>query len=181
MINQAISFYRQCKKLFYIIRYRLKHVHHTSLVSSGSNISRDVFIMKHSYIGPNCRICPKVKIGSFSMLGPNVVITGKDHRYDLVGVPMIFSGRENLPDTVIGTDVWIGANSVVLAGVTIGDGAIIGAGSIVTKDVPTASIYAGNPAKFIRSRFKVPEDTVKHFDDIEHGNFKVDYCKGFPK
>ena len=53
---------------------------------------------------------------------------------------------------IIGNDVWIGAGVCIVDGVTIGDGSIIGAGSIVTKNIPEMSIYAGNPAKKIRSR-----------------------------
>ncbi len=56
-------------------------------------------------------------------------------------------------DTVIGNDVWIGYNALILSGVNIGDGAIIGAGSVVTKDVPAYAIVGGNPAKIIRKRF----------------------------
>ena len=56
-------------------------------------------------------------------------------------------------DTIIGNDVWIGREAVILPGVKVGDGAIIGAQSIVTHDVPPYSIVAGNPARFIRRRF----------------------------
>jgi acetyltransferase-like isoleucine patch superfamily enzyme len=55
----------------------------------------------------------------------------------------------------IGNDVWIGANSILLAGVVVGNGSVIGAGSVVTKQVPPYSIVAGNPAKVIRSRFEL--------------------------
>ena len=60
-------------------------------------------------------------------------------------------------DIVIGNDVWLGYRSVILAGVTIGDGAIVGAYSVVTKDVPPYTIVAGNPAKEIRRRFSEAE------------------------
>ena len=56
-------------------------------------------------------------------------------------------------DTIIGNDVWIGRESVIMPGVKIGDGAIIGAYSVVTKDVPPYSVAGGNPAKFIKKRF----------------------------
>lgn len=61
--------------------------------------------------------------------------------------------EESKGDTVIGNDVWLGHESVVMPGVTIGDGSIIGARSVVTKDVPPYSIVGGNPAKIIRKRF----------------------------
>ena len=60
-------------------------------------------------------------------------------------------------NTVIGNDVWLGYRSTILPGVTIGDGAIIGMGSVVTKDVPPYSIVGGNPAKVIKLRFEPDE------------------------
>lgn len=59
--------------------------------------------------------------------------------------------------TRVGSDVWIGANTVILKGVVVGDGAIIGAGSVVCKDVPPYSVVAGNPARFLRFRFSEEE------------------------
>lgn len=60
-------------------------------------------------------------------------------------------------DVIIGNDVWVGSNAVILSGVRIGDGAVIGANSVVARDVPAFSIVAGNPAKVIRSRFEAKE------------------------
>lgn len=64
-----------------------------------------------------------------------------------------FPSRRRRQKTIIGNDVWFGANSIVLKGVSIGDGAVIGAGAVVTKDIPPYAIVAGNPAKLIRMRF----------------------------
>ena len=66
---------------------------------------------------------------------------------------------DNRGDIVIGNDVWIGYEAVIMAGVTIGDGAIIGTRAVVTKDVPPYAIVGGVPAKPIRKRFS--EDTIK--------------------
>lgn len=65
---------------------------------------------------------------------------------------------DNKGDIVVGNDVWIGYEAVILAGVTIGDGAIIGARAVVTKDVPPYTIVGGVPAKPIRKRFN--EETI---------------------
>ena len=70
----------------------------------------------------------------------------------------ITSAWDNKGDIVIGNDVWIGYEAVILSGVTIGDGAIIGARAVVTKDVPPYTIAGGVPAKAIRKRFS--DDTV---------------------
>ena len=65
---------------------------------------------------------------------------------------------DNKGDIVIGNDVWIGYEAVILAGVTVGDGAVIGARAVVTKDVPPYTIVGGVPAKQIRKRF--PKETI---------------------
>jgi acetyltransferase-like isoleucine patch superfamily enzyme len=75
---------------------------------------------------------------------------------------MIFSGRGELKPTEIGKDVWVGAYSKIMAGVKIGDGAIIALGSIVTKDVESFAIYAGVPAVKIKDRFKSKEEIESH-------------------
>ena len=68
-------------------------------------------------------------------------------------------------DTVIGNDVWIGRHAVIMPGVHVGDGAIIGAYALVTKDVPAYAIVGGNPAKIIRSRFN--QDTIDWLEDFQ--------------
>ena len=73
--------------------------------------------------------------------------------------PDVAAAWDRKRDIVIGNDVWIGYEAVILAGVTIGDGAVIGARAVVTKDVPPYAIVGGVPARVIRSRF--PEETVK--------------------
>ncbi len=71
----------------------------------------------------------------------------------------VASAWDNKGDIVVGNDVWIGYEAVILAGVTVGDGAVIAARAVVTKDVPPYTIVGGVPAKPIRRRF--PEDTIR--------------------
>lgn len=75
-------------------------------------------------------------------------------------------------DTVIGNDVWFGTNSTILSGVNIGDGAIIGACSVVAKDVPPYSIVVGNPAKIVRYRF--PDEIVEQLLEIKWWDWNYD-------
>ena len=101
----------------------------------------------------------KIRIGDNVMFGPEVTIRGGNHRFDIPGIPMIavtddMKRPENDKGVVIGNDVWIGTRAVILHGVTIGDGSVVAAGSVVTKDVPPYSIVGGNPAKVIRERFE---------------------------
>ena len=77
----------------------------------------------------------------------------------------VASGWDNKGDIVIGNDVWIGYKAIILAGVEIGDGAIIGTRALVTKDVPAYSIVGGVPAKIIRKRFS--EDIINELEILK--------------
>ena len=108
----------------------------------------------------------KLIIGKFCQIasGVNFIMNGANHQMNAASTyPFYIMGweqgtpsHEDLPlkgDTVIGNDVWIGQNATILPGVHIGDGAIIGLNSVVSKDVEPYTIVAGNPAQFIRKRF----------------------------
>src|SRR5665811_2625453 len=82
------------------------------------------------------------------------------------------------PQVVIGNDVWIGANATILRGVTIGDGAIIASGSVVTKDVAPYSVVGGVPARHIRFRFD--EDTIAELLDLRWWRFSPNDLSGVP-
>lgn len=92
-----------------------------------------------------------VKIGSRTLIGYRTQIISSNHSIPPVGQPFPISGDDHAP-VVIGQDVWIGANCVITPGVTIGEGAVVAAGSVVTKDVPENSIVGGVPAKVIGMR-----------------------------
>ncbi len=111
----------------------------------------------------------------------NVAFVGRyDHNYQQIGVPTRLA--EQIRDTnyswkglnqitIIGDDVWIGYGSIIMSGVKIGDGSIIAAGSVVTKDVEAYSIYGGNPAKKIKDRFPNKEELNEHIR-LYNLNFK---------
>jgi len=135
----------------------------TTKVASKADV-RYSSIGRYTYIGCYCRI-NHTDIGAFSSIAPGVFIGGALHPTGFVSTSPIFLKGRNIfgrnfaaidfqpyQMTNIGNDVWIGAGAIVLAGVSIGDGAIVGAGSVVTKDVLPYHIVAGNPARFLRSR-----------------------------
>ncbi len=93
-----------------------------------------------------------MKIGNFVMVGPHVLFATVHHGFDDWKSPMIFQDASE-KQIVIEDDVWIGAKATILGGVTIGQGAVIAAGSVVTKDVEPYAIVGGVPAKLIRYRF----------------------------
>lgn len=106
----------------------------------------------------------KIIIHSHVVFGPRVTIITGDHYYGLIGKYIIDVKAEEKPkelkldkDVVFEGDNWIGANATILKGVTVHKGAIIAAGSVVTKDVPEYSIVAGVPAKVIKQRFSLSE------------------------
>ena len=158
------------------IRYGLRHAHSTSYFGPNIVCANDLIVGEYAYIGTGCRIGPKVQIGAYTMLGPDVAIVGADHRYDLPGVPIIFSGRPEMKKTVIGKDVWCGGRSILMAGVRIGDASIIAAGSVVTKDVPPFEIYGGNPARRIGSRFLDPSKKKQHEEMLASEPKPGKYC-----
>jgi len=92
-----------------------------------------------------------VHIGDRTLIGYRTQIISGNHRIPEGREPIFSAGHEK-QSVHIGNDVWIGANCMILPGVTIGDGTVIGAGSVVTKDIPEFSIAVGSPAKVIRSR-----------------------------
>jgi acetyltransferase-like isoleucine patch superfamily enzyme len=139
-------------------------IHITSKIEAGSSVV-DTTFAKHSFCGYDCTIV-NCEVGAFCSISNNVVIGGARHPMEWVSMSPVFSSRKDsvkkkfsmhdkgfTPRTFIGNDVWIGEKALIKAGVKIGDGAVIGMGSVVTKDVSPYSIVAGCPAKVIRKRF----------------------------
>lgn len=112
---------------------------------------RGIRIEDNSGIGVNCIIHGPLSIGQNVMMGPDVVVLTHTHCYDRLDIPMARQGSFTKPVT-IGNDVWIGMRAIIMPGVKIGNGVIIGAGAVVTKDVPDYAVVGGVPAKIIRYR-----------------------------
>lgn len=178
--------------IYFSLKARKLHLRLESL-----DITRDCIFEGNNYIHKGVKIGPKCKIGRFSYLsGPSTVINdthiGKfcslalgvkigldEHDYNLVSThPFLYSSKygkfvdvknsiQKKGKTIIEDDVWIGAGSIILKGIKISKGAVIAAGSVVTKDVEPYSIYAGVPAKMIKKRFD--DETIKKL-------LKIDWC-----
>lgn len=127
---------------------------------------------RHSYVGSNFSCGDsRTKIGSFCSIAANVMICPTQHPlhflsthpytylpdYALKGQKSFYDFRHSKP-AVIGNDVWIGQNAVIMDGVEIGDGAVVASGAVVTRNVPPYAIVGGVPAKIIKYRFD--EETV---------------------
>jgi acetyltransferase-like isoleucine patch superfamily enzyme len=137
--------------------YRFKTIGKDFTVSDTISFfkKRSIAVGDYVFIGARACLYANIRIGHFVMLASDVAIVGGDHRFDVVGVPMRFTGRDRLEErlTIIEDDVWVGHGVIIMAGVKIGRGAVIAAGSVVTKDVPAYAIMAGVPAKMLRYRF----------------------------
>lgn len=136
----------------------------TAAIESGSTIIGSSF-GKNSFCGYDCSII-NCEIGKYCSLADNIIIGGARHPMEWVGMSSVFySDKDSIkkkyseferPEdkkTVIENDVWIGTGAIIIQGVRICNGAVVGAGAVVTHDVKPYEIVAGNPAKHIRFRF----------------------------
>lgn len=121
-------------------------------IDKGVTFATDIKLGNGSGIGAKCSIPTGVSIGENVMMGIDILMFTNEHRHDDITVPMGAQGRTPVEPIVIEDDVWIGSRSLIMKGVHIGHGAIIAAGSVVTKDVPAYEIWGGNPACFLKSR-----------------------------
>lgn len=136
-----------CNQIFKSVGKNI-NVERGASFGSGNHIQ----IGDNSGLGENCQVPDNIQIGRDVMMGPDVLIIGKNHEFENLQIPMRLQGAKDAPPVVIADDVWIGTRTIILPGITINKGAIIGAGSVVTHDVPAFAICAGNPARIIKVR-----------------------------
>lgn len=160
-------------------KLRLKESFKNNSIGIGIRIEcpRNVVLKSNSYFGINCKLYAselsnihigfnasfnsnvmvnargkgRILIGNNVLIGPNVVLRSSNHSFKSRKMPIISQGMTD-GEIIIGNDVWIGSNAVILPNCTIGEGAIIGAGAVVTNDIESYSIVAGVPARFIKKR-----------------------------
>lgn len=128
-------------------------------VGKGTKIQKGVYIGSGNgvSIGSYCQINEKVRldnvtIGNNVMIARECIVLGKTHLNDDVNVPMAEQGRSEAYSSFIEDDVWLGLRVIVMPGTRIGKGSIIGAGAVVTKDIPPYTVWGGVPAKLIKIR-----------------------------
>jgi acetyltransferase-like isoleucine patch superfamily enzyme len=153
----------------------------SAVVSMDSELSEGVQVLeasrlgsckvsRYTYVGMNCRI-ERTEIGPFTSIGPEVICGMGSHPLNYVSTyPGFYTNKasgatwfginHNYEDKLsveIGADVWIGSRAIIMSGIKIGVGAIIGAGAVVTKDIPPYAVVGGVPAKILKYRF---EDSI---------------------
>ena len=121
-------------------------------IEKGAHFGDGLRIGNGSGIGAYSIIPSDVVIGENVMMGQECLMYTQNHQFSDTAIPMCKQGMQDPQQIVIGNDVWIGARVVILPGVHVGNGAIIGAGAVVTKDIPPFEIWGGNPAHFLKSR-----------------------------
>lgn len=161
---------------YYLVKFKYNNYQINSGFHAGRRTNlwakNTLIIGKNFYLGRDSFIETDCIIGDNVIFGNRVAIVGKyDHHYQQIGVPIRKASaiRNQSYDwkgldlvTRIGNDVWVGYGATIMQGVVIDNGAIIAAGSVVTKDVEPYAIYAGNPAKKIADRFDSDDDRLKH-------------------
>ena len=145
-------------------------------VHSSTRVAEDVSLKfcsigKYNYIARRDSLY-NVEVGNYCCFGPDVHIGGMQHSYWWYSMSPVLSDECKSPErTIIGNDVWLGAGCIIKQGVKIGDGAVVGAGSFVNKDVEPFSIVVGSPAKLLKYRFD---------ENVRDAIFKSGYWKKEP-
>jgi acetyltransferase-like isoleucine patch superfamily enzyme len=169
-----------------VIKYIKKKKYFKVRIMSNVQIDRNTKIGQYTYIGEGTKIT-KSTIGRYCSIAPDVSIGLGEHDWKRISTSSLFykgNVYENLTkeSISIGNDVWIGTKAIILRGVKVGNGAIIGAGAVVTKDVPSYSIVAGVPAKVLKYRFsneeiykiEISKWWEKEIDDAKSIVFKME-------
>lgn len=159
-------------RTFYLFNIKFPWVKYSGFVRvmKGTEFAKmDIRIGDHVQFGQYCSISSNIVFGNYILVAGKVGFVGKvDHAFN-EPEKLIWEGeREKTALTVIEDDVWIGHGAIITGGVRIGRGSIIGAGSVVTKDVPPCEIWAGIPARKIKDRFDCSQNKVRHLFFLEN-------------
>lgn len=195
------------KTIYKKIDFKKRKINHkyASIISHDLKTNGEITLIDRVKIAPNCYIGKfsyihsgyldsNTSIGSFCSISRNVQIAGSEHPMNrLTSSPVTYTNsyfsdnvlnqlpfvESDLLQTVIGNDVWIGANVIVKRGVKIGNSCVIGAGSVVTKDIPDFSVVAGVPAKVIKERIIQREMAIEFGDWWEKDLNEIPWEKSY--
>lgn len=164
-LNLLKRVWRKCVSMPMLRMQFGSHGGHVHIGEGAKGTWKNVYVGNYVSIGANCLLLStraRIIIGDYVMFGPNVSVITGNHRIDVIGKRMYEvkdTDKRDCDDqnvTFMG-DNWIGANSTILKGVTIGEGAVIAAGALVNKDVPPYAVVGGVPAKVLKLRFTETE------------------------
>jgi len=170
----------------------LAQIDNYSLVDKKAKVNRSAKIFhssmgRYSYIGKRSSLV-YAEVGSFCSIAADVCVGMGTHDLNKLSTSPLFTEKQNgtgsswtekapfpFNKVIVGNDVWIGERAMILGGLSIGDGAVIGAGAVVTKDVPPYAIVGGVPAKIIRYRFS--EDVISRLVQLKWWSLPEDVLK----
>jgi acetyltransferase-like isoleucine patch superfamily enzyme len=170
LIGHFISYLKKVNN-FFIKQYQISlfdQIGSDIYIGRNCTFSKNISIGNDVSIGENCCFQSahgKIRIGNHVMFGPDVHIHGGNHTFDRVGYLMKeHTDKKQGEDgyIIIEDDVWVGARAIILKGVRVGRGSIIGAGSVLTKDLPPYSVYTGIPTARLRQRWNT--ETVEQHE-----------------
>ena len=153
------------------------------------DVRADVKISDYTYCSQGTTVFSNTVIGRYCSIGYNVQIGCPEHPLHFFTTsPSIYRNKnikkhcqwpqnDIVAPVIIGNDVWIGSNAIILQGVTVGDGAVVAAGAVVTHDIPPFSVWGGVPAKCIGKRFE--RDMEKEISDSEWWNHDIEWISDF--
>lgn len=166
-------FFNKSKKK---LKYCGEHIfiHESVFLGNEENIT----IFNYVHIQPNCKLFAEgdeIIINEGTILAHNIQIFTRNHNYDSVDLKYLpYDERYNSKKVIIGKFVWIGANVLIMPGVTIDDGAVVAAGSVISKNIPQGAVVAGNPAKIVKYR-----NMEKYNELIEKGAGYIKSIKNY--
>jgi chloramphenicol O-acetyltransferase type B len=170
-INFIFRYYFNCLRTWFLFHFKYPWVNYEGFVRVMKNTSfaKMQISMGHNVqFGEYCNIASNVKFGNHILMAGRVCFIGrKDHLFNIPGQLIWQGNRGQDGTTLVEDDVWIGHSSIIMGGVCIGKGAIIAAGSVVTKNVPPCEIWGGIPAKKIRDRFLNSNEKTRHLNYLE--------------
>ncbi len=179
LFNPAVSFFAKIDNL--------SHISKKAKVYGFTQVSNST-IGDFSYVGRKSRII-HADVGKFCSIAGEVKVGMATHTLNKLSTSPIFSEKKNSTHyswvnisnvnpykrVIVGNDVWIGVRAMIIGGNSIGNGAVIAAGAIVTKDVPPYAIVAGVPAKVIRYRFS--NDIIERLEKLQWWNLPEEFLK----
>ncbi|QOG37885.1 acyltransferase [Neisseria gonorrhoeae] len=130
--------------LGFLARRISPHIGRGVNIERGAYVFPDTVLGDGSGIGANCEICRGLVVGKNVMMGPECLLYSTNHKFDRE--KKRFEGYTEIRPITLEDDVWPGRRVIVMAGVTVGRGSVVGAGAVITKDIPPYSLAAGNPA-----------------------------------
>ncbi|QOG43602.1 acyltransferase [Neisseria gonorrhoeae] len=130
--------------LGFLARRISPHIGRGVNIERGAYVFPDTVLGDGSGIGANCEICRGLVVGKNVMMVPECLLYSTNHKFDRENKR--FEGYTEIRPITLEDDVWPGRRVIVMAGVTVGRGSVVGAGAVITKDIPPYSLAAGNPA-----------------------------------